>query len=248
MKRNIISIDEDKCNGCGICVTACHEGAIQMVDGKAKLITESYCDGLGDCLPECPTGAITMEYREAPEYDEAAVKANMEGADQAEGNRPNDCGDSDLPCGCPGSHSRSLHKKAHEAPVSDVKASEAHPSELTQWPVQIKLASVNAPYFNNARLLIAADCTAFAYGSIHRDFIKGRITLIGCPKLDMTDYSEKLTEIIRQNDIKSVSVLRMSVPCCGGLTQMVKQAILGSGKMIPWDVTVVSPDGEIIDY
>ena len=245
MKRNIVGIDEEKCNGCGICVTACHEGAIQLVDGKAKLVTESYCDGLGDCLPECPTGAITMEYRKAPEYDEAAVKENMaekEGEKHREESRGCSGG------GCPGSHSRMLHKKSHEEPVANAKVYEQRPSELTQWPVQIKLAPVNAPYFNNARLLIAADCTAFAYGSIHRDFIKGRITLIGCPKLDITDYSEKLTEIIRQNDIKSISVLRMSVPCCGGLTHMVKQAIVNSGKMIPWDVTVVSPDGEIIDY
>ena len=244
MKRNIINIDEDKCNGCGICVTACHEGAIQMVDGKAKLVTESYCDGLGDCLPECPTGAITMEFREAPEYDETAVKANMEKKTEEAGRgESHGCSGG----GCPGSHSHSLHRKTHEE-TARTKVYEERQSELTQWPVQIKLAPVNAPYFNNARLLIAADCTAFAYGNIHGDFIKGRITLIGCPKLDMTDYSEKLTEIIKKNEIKSISVLRMSVPCCGGLTQMVKQAIVNSGKMIPWDVTVVSPDGDIIDY
>ena len=242
MKRNIISIDEDKCNGCGICVSACHEGAIQMIDGKACLVTESYCDGLGDCLPECPTGAITMQYREAPDYDEAAVKANMAKKEEA---ASHGCEDSDLPCGCPGTHSRSLgHKEHHTAAVPQPVEAQ---SELRQWPVQIKLAPVNAPYFNNAKLLVAADCTAFAYANLHRDFIKGKITLIGCPKLDMTDYSEKLAEILRLNEIKSISVLRMSVPCCGGLTHMVKQAIMNSGKMIPWDVTIVSPEGEIID-
>ena len=243
MKRNIISIDEDKCNGCGICVTACHEGAIQMIDGKARLVTESYCDGLGDCLPECPTGAITMQYREAPEYDEAAVKENMA---KKEVEKSQGCGDSDLPCGCPGTHSRTLGRKEN-SPAPVMQQTYEAQSELRQWPVQIKLVPVNAPYFDNAKLLIAADCTAFAYANLHRDFIKGRVTLIGCPKLDMTDYSEKLTEILRQNEIKSISVLRMSVPCCGGLTQMVKQAIINSGKMLPWDVTIVSPEGEIID-
>ena len=242
MKRNIISIDEDKCNGCGICVTACHEGAIQMIDGKAKLVTESYCDGLGDCLPECPTGAITMDNREAPEYDEAAVKANMAKNQQEE---EKGCGDSDLPCGCPGSHSRTLNKKQVVEPL--VQEHPAQRSELSQWPVQIKLVPTNAPYFNNAKLLIAADCTAYAYPNIHKDFIKGKVTLIGCPKLDMTDYSEKLAEIIRLNEIKSISILRMSVPCCGGLTHMVQQAIMQSGKMVPWNVTVVSPDGEILE-
>lgn len=240
MKRNIISIDEDKCNGCGICVAACHEGAIQMVDGKAKLMTESYCDGLGDCLPECPTGAITMENREAPEYDEAAVKANMQKAKEEESS--GGCSG-----GCPGSHSRSLKKEKAPAEKATQVIQSEQKSELSQWPVQIKLAPINAPYFNNAKILIAADCSAFAYANIHRDFIKGRVTLIGCPKLDMIDYSQKLTEIIKQNDIKSISILRMSVPCCGGLTQMVSQAILNSGKMIPWNVTIVTPDGEIIE-
>ena len=247
MKRNIISIDEDKCNGCGICVTACHEGAIQMIDGKARLVTESYCDGLGDCLPECPTGAITMQYREAPDYDEAAVKEHLTRKEDSKAeNESHGCEDSELPCGCPGTHSRSLGHKEQRTVPAPQPVYEAQ-SELRQWPVQIKLAPVNAPYFNNAKLLVAADCTAFAYANLHRDFIKGRITLIGCPKLDMTDYSEKLTEILRQNEIKSISVLRMSVPCCGGLTHMVKQAIINSGKMIPWDVTIVSPEGEIID-
>ncbi len=239
MKRNIISIDEEKCNGCGICVTACHEGAIQLVDGKAKLMTESYCDGLGDCLPECPTGAITMENREAPEYDEAAVKANMQKAKEEESSHG--CSG-----GCPGSQSKSISRKeTHQTKVEEVPQAQA--SELGQWPVQIKLLPVKAPYYDNVKLLIAADCTAFAYAGLHKDFIKGKITLIGCPKLDMIDYSEKLTEILKQNEIKSISVLRMSVPCCGGLTHMVKKAIINSGKMIPWEVTVVSPDGEIID-
>lgn len=242
MKRNIISIDEEKCNGCGICVTACHEGAIQMVDGKAKLMTESYCDGLGDCLPECPTGAIAMENREAPEYDEVAVKANMAKAQAEKEEESHGCSG-----GCPGSHSHALKREEDPSPQAVHQVETELKSELRQWPVQIKLAPVNAPYFNNAKLLIAADCSAFAYANIHRDFIKGRVALIGCPKLDMIDYSEKLTEIIKKNEIKNISVLRMSVPCCGGLTHMVSQAILNSGKMVPWNVTIVTPDGEIIE-
>ncbi len=241
MKRNIITIDEDKCNGCGICVTACHEGAIQMVGGKAKLVTESYCDGLGDCLPECPTGAITMENREAPEYDEAAVKENMAKKKAMEEEKSSGCSG-----GCPGSSAHAIHRAKQPQETLNQTVLEKS-SELTQWPVQIKLAPVNAPYFNGAKLLIAADCTAFAYGNIHQDFIKGRVTLIGCPKLDMIDYANKLTEIIKLNDIKSVSVLRMSVPCCGGIVQMVKQAMINSGKMLPWNVTVVTPDGELIE-
>lgn len=205
MVRQIIHIDEEKCNGCGKCATACHEGAIGMVDGKAKLLRDDYCDGMGDCLPECPTGAITFEEREAAAYDEAAVLANKQ---KKEGNV-------------------------------------VWQSELQNWPVQIKLAPVNAPYFEKAKLLIAADCTAYAYASFHQDFVKGKITLVGCPKLDAVDYSEKLTEIIRNNDIQSVTIVRMEVPCCGGLEMAAKKALQDSGKFIPWQVVTVNIDGTI---
>lgn len=197
MIRRIIKINEELCNGCGACAAACHEDAIGMVDGKARLLKDDYCDGLGDCLPTCPTGAITFEEREAAAYDEAAVKARMD-------------------------------------------------SQLSQWPVQIKLVPVQAPYFKDARLLVAADCTAFAYGNFHNDFIAGRVTLIGCPKLDMVDYAEKLTEIIRLNDIKDVTIIRMEVPCCGGLEMAVKNALMASGKFIPWSVVTVRTDGTLI--
>lgn len=204
MKRRVIRIDEEKCNGCGICAEACHEGAIGVVDGKARLLRDDYCDGLGDCLPACPLGAISFEEREAASYDEKAVMKNkMENFTSA--------------------------------------------SQLGQWPVQIQLAPVNAPYFEGAKLLIAADCTAYAYGAFHQRFIKNHITLIGCPKLDPVDYSEKLTEILRRNDIKSVKVVRMEVPCCGGIEQAVKTALKNSGKFIPWSVTVISTEGEILD-
>jgi ferredoxin len=229
MKRNIISIDEDKCNGCGLCVDACHEGALALVDGKAKLMSESYCDGLGNCLPECPTGAITIEEREAADFDKEAVDKHM--AKHAGG-------------GCPSARAASLERKPQTSAPGPVEESV---SELNQWPCQIKLVPVNAPYFDGAKLLVAADCTAFAYANVHKEFMRGRITLIGCPKLDMVDYSEKLTEIIKLNDIKSVEVLRMSVPCCGGIEFAVKQALVGSGKMIPWHVTVIAPNGEIIE-
>lgn len=231
MKRKIIHIDEAKCNGCGLCVNACHEGALQLIDGKARLISESYCDGLGDCLPECPTGAITLEERESAPYDEAAVKQRMA---EKQGT---------LACGCPGTHARALERRA---PIP-AHAPEKRQSELSQWPCQISLAPVNAPYLNGSRLLIAADCTAYAYANVHEEFMRGRITLIGCPKLDDADYSQKLTGILKNNDIKSVTVLRMSVPCCGGLEQAVKKAIVDSGKMIPWRVAVVSTDGELME-
>ena len=226
MLRKIIKIDEALCNGCGVCADACHEGAIDMVDGKAKLMRESYCDGLGDCLPACPTGAISFEEREAPEYDHAAVMA----AQAAKGKVHQG--------GCPGSMSRTLHTQP-AAPAG------AMPSQLRQWPVQIKLLPVNAPYFDGADLLVAADCTAFAYGAFHRDFIQGRVVMVGCPKLDEGDYAEKLTEIIRENDVKSVTVVRMEVPCCGGLERAAVTALKNSGKFIPWQVVTVTLDGRL---
>ncbi|MBQ7096844.1 MAG: 4Fe-4S binding protein [Clostridia bacterium] len=229
MIRKIIKIDEDKCNGCGICVDACHEGAIELIDGKAKLTREDYCDGLGDCLPACPTGAITFEEREAPAYNETAVLASKQKK-------------APLPCGCPGTQSRMINREPCEiqntVPVT---------SDLSQWPVQIKLVPVNAPYFDNANLLVAADCTAYAYGNFHREFIRNHITLIGCPKLDEGDYTEKLTSIIKNNNIKSVVVVRMEVPCCGGIEQSVKNALQASGKFIPWRVVTISTDGRIIE-
>ena len=220
MIRKIIKIDKEKCNGCGACASACHEGAIAMVDGVAKLMREDYCDGLGDCLPACPTGAITFETREAPAYDEAAVKRA-----QLEKKLMQELGGG-MPCGCPGSQTIA--------------------SPLSNWPVQIKLAPVNAPYFSSADLLIAADCTAYAYGNFHNDFIKDRVVLIGCPKLDDGDYSEKLKAIITNNDIKSVTVVRMEVPCCGGIEMAARNALKQSGKFIPWQVVTVSTDGKIL--
>lgn len=231
MIRRIIKIDEEKCNGCGACASACHEGAIGMVNGKAKLLREDYCDGLGDCLPTCPTGAISFEEREAPAYDEAAVMANKLKEAEAV-----------LPCGCPGTQSRAIERKTAVAASIDI----ASQSRLSQWPVQIKLAPVNAPYFDGAKLLIAADCTAYAYGNFHEKFIKDRITLIGCPKLDEGDHAEKIAQIIALNDIKSVTVVRMEVPCCGGIENAVKRALQQSGKFIPWQVVVISTDGKII--
>lgn len=232
MIRRIIKIDEEKCNGCGACATACHEGAIDMINGKAVLTRENYCDGLGDCLPNCPTGAITFEEREAPAYDEAAVKA-AQAAKAAKASV----------CGCPGEQAKTIACPSAAAPQTVT----AQPSQLRQWPVQIKLVPVNAPYFDGAKLLIAADCTAYAYGNFHQEFIRNHVTLIGCPKLDATDYSEKLTQILAQNDIKSITVTRMEVPCCGGMENAVKQALINSGKMIPWQVVTISADGRILD-
>lgn len=236
MKRKIITIDEEKCNGCGLCVTACHEGAIGLVDGKARLLRDDYCDGLGDCLPSCPTEAISFVEREALEYDEEAVKMNMEQKKQQE---------ETLPCGCPGTHAKALVREPQPEAVS--AASAPAMSRLNQWPVQIKLVPVNAPYFTGANLLVAADCSAYAYADFHNAFIRNRITLIGCPKLDEGDYSEKLTAILTENEIKSVTVVRMEVPCCGGIENAVKTALQNSGKMIPWQVITISTDGRRLE-
>lgn len=230
MIRKIIQIDHRKCNGCGACAAACHEGAIAMVDGKARLMRDDYCDGLGDCLPACPTGAISFMVREAAAYDEAAVLAAKAKKEEK------------LPCGCPGTAAKAIHPQQEPAAVCQTPA-----SQLRQWPVQIKLAPVNAPWFDGADVLVAADCTAYAYGNFHQAFIKGRITLVGCPKLDSVDYAEKLTEILKSNDIRSITVVRMEVPCCGGIENAVKKALQGSGKSIPCDVVTISTDGRILD-
>lgn len=240
MKRRIIEIDREKCNGCGACAQACHEGAIAMVNGKAHLMRDDYCDGLGDCLPACPVGAINFVEREAAAYDEKAVAENK----RQKTPKIAKTEEMPLPCGCPGSHSRKLER----AEGSDAEFSHISPvSRLSQWPVQIKLVPVNASYFDGAKLLIAADCTAYAYAAFHERFIKGHITLIGCPKLDGADYSEKLTDILRRNDIQSVTVVRMEVPCCGGLEQAAKTALRRSEKFIPWQVVTISADGRILD-
>jgi len=233
MIRKLIKIDEKKCDGCGLCAEACNEGAIVIADGKAKLVRDDYCDGLGNCLPVCPTGAITFEEREAAAYDEAAVKAN-----QAEPEK--------LACGCPGTHVRTVGKTAGR-PVAADAAVLCSKSELRQWPVQIKLMPVNAPYFKDAHLLVAADCAAYACGLFHSQFMKNKITVIGCPKLDDTDYSEKLTKIIAGNNIKSVTTVRMEVPCCGGIEHAVVTALKNSGKFIPWQVHTLTAEGELLD-
>lgn len=227
MIRRIITIDEEKCNGCSLCAKACHEGAIGMVDGKAKLLREDYCDGLGDCLPSCPMNAISFEEREAPAYNEAAVLAAKKAKTEI------------LPCGCPGSSCQSI-PGVSAASVTDV------PSQLRNWPVQIKLAPVNTTYFDGAELLIAADCTAYAYGNFHSAFMSGKVTLVGCPKLDAVNYAEKLAQIFAHNNIRSITVTRMTVPCCGGLTFAVKNALAMSGKDIPLQIITISPDGQII--
>ncbi len=229
MIRQIIKIDEDKCNGCGLCAKACHEGAIGMENGKAKLLRDDYCDGLGNCLPVCPTGAISFEEREAAAFDEAAVKAKQEKQEK----QPTPC--------CAGTKVKSFERAQTE------KAAEKSVSRLAQWPVQIKLVPFNAPYFDGANLLIAADCTAYAYGSFHEEFMRGKVTLIGCPKLDEGDYTEKLTAIIKNNNIKSLTVCRMEVPCCGGIENAAKNALLASGKFIPWQVVTISTDGNILE-
>ncbi|MZP30477.1 ferredoxin [Heliobacterium undosum] len=282
MKRKIVTINEEKCNGCGLCISACHEGALQLINGKAKLVSDAYCDGLGDCLPECPTDAITLVEREADPFDEVAVKKRMEElkhvAEAAPAVNAHACASasaavtatpasapaaSPAPFGCPGMKARVIERSpsAEGAPSPGAGAGRAvagaganagigsgvvAESQLGQWPCQLKLVSPRAPYFDNCRLLIAADCTAFAYAGIHQDFMKNKITLIGCPKLDDIDYAEKLTEILATHEIESLTVLRMEVPCCGGIVNAVKKALAASGKIIPWQIVVIGTDGRIV--
>lgn len=278
MVRKIVKINEEKCNGCGLCINACHEGALVLENGKAKLVSDAYCDGLGKCLPECPTGAIEIIEREAGAFDEAAVSKRLgeTGLTTAQNGQDSDqgrhgAGDPENPAshshafhaasGCPGSRMRFINRNAD--PDQDTAGENIPPhtgtgiqgtgadtkpeSQLRQWPCQIRLVSPNAPYFRNAHLLVAADCTAYAYASIHEEFMKGRITIIGCPKLDDTDYSEKLAAILENNNIQSITVLRMEVPCCGGLVQAVRDAMLASGRIIPWNVVTISIDGNIMN-
>ena len=274
MVRKIIQIDEEKCIGCGACAEACHEGAIGMVNGKAKLMRDDYCDGLGDCLPTCPTEAITFVEREAAAYDEAAVKARMakrrNGERAAAGEASAASMEGTLPCGCPGAQARAIHREEQPAAAGGLDQSGRQEqvrhhggqeqschnsqstlapagSQLRQWPVQIKLVPVKAPYFDGANLLIAADCTAYAYGDFHNRFIRNHITLVGCPKLDEGDYTEKLTKIIQNNDIRSVTIVRMEVPCCGGLQRAAQNALKASGKFIPWQVVTISTEGSILE-
>jgi ferredoxin len=253
MERDIIQIDEEKCNGCGLCISGCHEGALALVNGKAKLISEIYCDGLGACLPACPTGAITIEKRKAEPFIMPAPGSPADLEIKKEKVQP-------VHTGCPGSQARSMNRSAASHPIENISQADAgydkasrkpapsEPySELQQWPCQLKLVPVQAPYFDQARLLIAADCAAFARAGFHEEFIKGHITVIGCPKLDSVNYAEKLTEILRRNDIKSVKIVKMEVPCCGGLEMAARTALQASGKMIPWQVVTISTDGRILE-
>ena len=256
MVRKIIKIDEEKCNGCGICAGACHEGAIDIVNGKAKLVRENFCDGFGDCLPGCPMGAISFEEREAPAYDEEAVKAAQEkkGQDQdmhqCENRMINEMEQHAAGHGCPGSRFMQLQSVAQgndDFGQDMISRMSSHPSRLMQWPCQIKLLPTKADFYNGAKLLIAADCTAYAYANMHEEFMRGKVTMIGCPKLDEGDYTEKLTEIISNNDIAGVTIVRMEVPCCGGLQRAAENAIKKSGKFLPWQVVTISRNGEVID-
>lgn len=239
MIRKIIEIDQEKCNGCKLCVNACHEGAIGMIDDKAILLRDDYCDGLGDCLPVCPTGAIKFTEREALEFDKEAVMENMKMKKES-------IHEEALPCGCPGTLAKELVRSEDKKNISR-DAVESISTQLKQWPVQIQLVPTKAPYFDNTSLLVAADCTAYAYGNFHNDFMKGKVTLIGCPKLDSVVYSEKLTEIIKNNNIKNVTVVRMEVPCCAGIENAVKEALIASGKFIPWQIVTITTDGQILE-
>jgi NAD-dependent dihydropyrimidine dehydrogenase PreA subunit len=234
MLRKIVTIDEEKCDGCGLCINACHEAALQLVDGKAKLVADNLCDGLGACLPDCPRGAINIIEREAPEFDEVAVQERLAAAKAPAAPPP-------MACGCPGTMAKEI-KRNEQASVT---AAAAANSQLRQWPCQLQLVSASAPYFDNAHVLVAADCAAYAYANLHNEFMRNKITLIGCPKLDKADYTAKLTEILKLHEIKSLTVIRMEVPCCGGLVNAVKEALLQSGKMIPWQVVIIGTDGTI---
>lgn len=242
MKRNIIEIDREKCNGCGLCINACHEGALKLVDGKAQLVSDVYCDGLGACLPECPTGAIQIVEREACAFSEEEVSKMKIEQEKKALSIPEK-----LPCGCPGTMTKTMYPETSEACPSNASSPTPSVSQLRNWPIQIKLVPVSAPYLNGSSLLIAADCTAFAYPGFQEKYMRGRVTLIGCPKLDDIDYTQKLTDILKMNAIQKVTVIRMEVPCCAGIAQAVKQALMNSGKMIPWNVVTISTDGRIID-
>jgi len=260
VKRNIVSIDESKCNGCGLCIDACHEGAIEIIDGKARLISDEYCDGLGDCLPECPKGAIEIIEREADAYDEVKVQKRIEERKYAEENKQakevkkseenkyaEEIDKEPLACGCPGSAARMIQRNTDEKKKIPVAEEEQRQSELRQWPVQLNLVNTRAEYFNNADLLVAADCTAYAYADFHKDYIKGRITVIGCPKLDNVDYyKDKLCDILANNNIKSITVVRMQVPCCGGIVKAVKTAMLETQVIVPYNEVIITPDGSVL--